>query len=182
MPRHNNRPPPPPPWYDCLIAATRKVGIAHYHLTRLRECEFGSSNLLPVPTQAHFEGVVYAAVAGGDQSDLALMQPSGCTNLSLNRRRFEIIVQEDEVKEVTDSLPQFDDFKSWFCESTYKTAKELRNEIVHRVHDKRRKDLRWEVVLTGDFGDDNKALAQDVLQYAEDLYAHAYRLAEIVLS
>src|SRR5258708_6429127 len=52
-----------------LVAAERKIRMAAYHLGCLREAvaHFRAPAEVPIPLQAHFEGVLYCADAASDQ-------------------------------------------------------------------------------------------------------------------
>jgi hypothetical protein len=60
---------------DYLSAACRKIEIAQYHLNKLRELSPGVPTLVvPIPVQAHFEGILIAFIAASDQVAEAIAQ------------------------------------------------------------------------------------------------------------
>jgi hypothetical protein len=127
-------------WHDYLEAAQRKAQIATYHLSRLEELldPTHPPPQLSIPMQAHFEGVVVAAMAAVDQ--VAQAAKSGL--------KFKLGKGEDLVNKafetLSSSLPQIRD---WFGDPIGRDLRSIRTKMVHYAYSKTANSpwLQWEV-------------------------------------
>lgn len=153
-------------WHEFFEAAGRKVGIAAYHESVLREVVQPVSDLEtapPIRVQAHFEGVVVSAVAAIDQiaQDANAQLRLGLAPEGLVRGVFEVLGK---------TLPSV---RARYEKPLGRDLRRIRTRIVHYTYTKSPTDSpRWSVESAGTGYEGSRELvayAQAAVRYAEEL-------------
>ncbi len=153
-------------WRPYLEAATRKIDIASYHVSRL-DGELTSVDrrvvdVPSVPVQAHFEGTIVSVMAAVDQVAQA-------TKSALQLRFGE----QDLVTGAFGSLTQtMLDVQRWFDEPIGRDLRRIRVRIVHYNYNKTPQGRRWIVESAGTGFEGSRELlayARGAAEYGERL-------------
>ena len=140
------------PWHEYVDAVYRKIGIARYHEQRLLKLPYpGEAESIDVGIQAHFEGVLSAAVSGRDQLRAAI-----------NRCRRDGVVNTETLDAAETSL------RDWCSQPIFIDATKLRNKATHCFYDKSQKGRFINVESVGG----PYTGSRDLLDYSRALVEH----------
>lgn len=128
---------------SCLNAASRKIGIAEFHLEQLRielaATPVQNENPPPIPIQAYFEGVVSSVISAIDQVAQAANYGFSLrlNNGNLVEKGFAALIAE---------IPQL---QTWYGNSLGIDLRRLRRLIVHYSYEKKPLIITWTVESVG---------------------------------
>lgn len=123
----------------CLHAASRKIGIAEFHLKHLRielaATAVQNENPPPIPIQAYFEGVVSSVISAIDQVAQAANYVFSLhlSNGSLVEKSFAALITE---------IPGL---QTWYSNSFGTDLRRIRTRMVHYSYKKMPLKLVWTV-------------------------------------
>src|SRR6185437_4355810 len=157
----------------CLEAASRKIEIAEYHLRCLRSALADSARPdeppVPVPVQAHFEGVLDSVIAASEQVDEATKLEAQ-DHRDRRRRLFQRTWLEAQSPSIHVAL------REWSQEPIAEDVRLVRNKATHHHYQKTPTGTRLEVEKPGRAYPGSRALDE----YSAAACEHFNRLRSLI--
>jgi hypothetical protein len=159
-------------WRDYCDAALRKIEIAGYHLECLRAqaTQGRLDQAVPIPVQAHFEGMLFAFVAAADQVAEAIN-----LGMKLGRGR-------PDLKKVLETMPRSpiqSRLSEWYEAPIVADVRDLRRRATHHHYAKTPSGPRTlvaeEPTRAGPYGG-----SRELVLYGEAAITHVGRLREVL--
>jgi len=153
---------------DFLNAAGRKVKISKYHLEELQKhlVRDAHGSCVPVPVQAHFEGVIFSVIAADDQIAAAIRRMLGgrAGGETANKEQFQKLVVE---------VPELG---AWQENAIYNDLRKVRDRAAHLSYVKgwERERLMVQEVGSGYRG------CREIQHYSNAAVRHAEQLIELI--
>jgi DNA mismatch endonuclease, patch repair protein len=132
---------------DYLDAAARKIDIAGYHVGRLAvELSDFRGEKVPIPVQAHFEGLLYSAAAASDQVGRALRSAESEQVGELR----EHVTLEKVLAAMNPRKSFVVPLGEWNSAALLKDARKVRNMATHAHYEKTPRGVELEVQKVSD--------------------------------
>lgn len=156
-------------WSEYLVAAQRKVSVAEFHLSRLRDVlTTQTSPEVPIEVQAHFEGAVVSVVAAVDQvaqaANAAFSLSAGSGDLF--DKAFGVLRE------------RLADVDAWCQEPIGRDLRSIRVRIIHYSYSKAAHEMGWVV----EPGRSEYRGARDLVAYATSAVDYGKRLVGLLPS
>lgn len=153
-------------WRLYFDAARRKARIARYHLSQLEQLlnSESATGEVPIPIQAHFEGVVFSAIAATDQTAQGINSALG---LGANERE----LFDKAFGTIAGTVPGLG---KWLSNPIGRDLRGLRRLAIHHSYQKTSEGprQRWNVEPTRvpyDGSRELQAYCTDAVAYVEEL-------------
>ena len=157
-------------WADYLVAVRRKILIAHFHADQLCLDPDASLDVVTVPVQAYFEGVLLAFIAAADQFAEGL------------NVRLRLCLQNPNLKDASEAMQRGTlrtRLFKWYDAPIAADVRNVRRQIAHHHYEKTPAGPRLEVAPPSG-GARAYGGPRDLARYTSAVVEHLDRLDVLV--